>query len=65
MEHPKLGKYHTMGIPMKFSKTPGDPTMRRPAYVGEHGREILADIGYTADEIDTLCQNNVIYISGE
>ena len=63
VEHPKLGKYHTMGIPMKFSKTPGDPAMRRPAYIGEHGREVLEQIGYSDEEIDALCQNEVLFIS--
>jgi len=43
----------------RFSGTPAE--IRRPApALGEHTREILAEIGYTADEIDGLRADGVI-----
>jgi crotonobetainyl-CoA:carnitine CoA-transferase CaiB-like acyl-CoA transferase len=43
----------TLGTPVKFSATPG--SVRRGAPIlGEHTREILAEYGYSAAEIDRL-----------
>lgn len=53
VEHPGLGRLHTIGTPLKMSATPLDPTRRAPL-LGEHTREILAELGYTAADIDAL-----------
>jgi crotonobetainyl-CoA:carnitine CoA-transferase CaiB-like acyl-CoA transferase len=43
-EHPKTGKFKTLGVPVKLSETPG--SVRRPApRHGEHTAEILAQFG--------------------
>ncbi|MDG2335594.1 MAG: CoA transferase [Myxococcota bacterium] len=40
LEHPRLGRYQTLGAPFKLSETPGGP--ERPApLLGEHRDEIL------------------------
>ncbi|MCY4590451.1 MAG: CoA transferase [Alphaproteobacteria bacterium] len=42
VDHPKVGRMKTIGIPVKLSDTPG--SVRRPApMLGEHGDEVVAD----------------------
>ncbi len=51
--HARLGEVETLGPPVKFSETPA--TIRRGAPVlGQHTREVLAEYGYSADDIDRL-----------
>jgi crotonobetainyl-CoA:carnitine CoA-transferase CaiB-like acyl-CoA transferase len=41
-EHPVTGRFHTMGVPVKLSDTPG--AVRRAApRLGEHNKEVLGD----------------------
>jgi len=59
IDHPTAGKLRQMRNAARFSGTPAE--IRRPApALGEHTREILAEIGYTADEIDGLRADGVI-----
>ncbi|MBB3931742.1 crotonobetainyl-CoA:carnitine CoA-transferase CaiB-like acyl-CoA transferase [Kaistia hirudinis] len=52
-EHPKAGTVKVVAPAVGMSETP--PSIDRPApMVGEHGREILAEFGFAADEIDAL-----------
>ncbi|HUO36040.1 MAG TPA: CaiB/BaiF CoA-transferase family protein [Candidatus Acidoferrum sp.] len=57
-EHPQAGKFRTVGPPMKFSRTPGE--IRRPPLLGEHKDEILAEIGYSGQEIARLKESKVV-----
>ena len=51
--HRRLGEVETLGPPVKFSETAA--TVRRGAPVlGQHTREVLAEYGYSADDIDRL-----------
>ena len=51
--HPAAGATKAIGCPVHFSETPTAVT--RPAPVlGEHTREVLAEAGYSAPEIDAL-----------
>jgi formyl-CoA transferase len=53
MHHPDLGPIKSVGIPIKLEGTPG--TIRRaPPRLGEHTREVMAELGFTPDEIETL-----------
>ena len=62
--HPQLGPMHMMGMPMKFSKTPGDVTMRPAPVVGQDAPEILGSLGYTPEDVAAfenkgiICQDN-------
>ncbi len=58
-EHPTVGTVRGLGIPVKFSETPG--AVRRPApRRGEHSADLLREFGgYTADEIAALAESGV------
>jgi crotonobetainyl-CoA:carnitine CoA-transferase CaiB-like acyl-CoA transferase len=57
--HQSLGKTKTIGAPVKFSRTPAE--VRRGAPVlGQHSREILAEIGCSAEEIANREREGVV-----
>src|SRR6202007_108566 len=57
--HQTLGKTKTLGAPVKFSHTPSE--VRRGAPVlGQHSREILAEIGFRAAEIANMEREGVV-----
>lgn len=59
IEHSQLGKMKMLGVPVKYSETPGE--IRSPApSLGEHTREILRDIGYDDTYIENLAKAGVI-----
>ena len=51
--HPVAGVVRTVGLPVKFSGTPGRVLHAAPLF-GEHTREVLVEAGYGATEIDAL-----------
>jgi formyl-CoA transferase len=53
MRHPDAGTIRTVGIPVKLEGTPG-AVLRPPPRLGEHTREVLAELGFTAAEIEAL-----------
>ena len=58
-DHPSEGRVKTPGFPIRFSKSPS--TLDRGApQVGEHSREILAEAGIAAGEIDRLLAGGVV-----
>ena len=50
MEHRELGSFSMIGNPMALSETPPRYRLPPPA-LGEHSREILRELGFTADDI--------------
>src|SRR6202521_1005079 len=51
--HPKAGQVRAIGLPIKFSDTPGG--LRRAAPVlGQHTREVLRDHGFSHTQIDQM-----------
>jgi crotonobetainyl-CoA:carnitine CoA-transferase CaiB-like acyl-CoA transferase len=59
VRHSERGEIRVQGLPATLSRTPG--AVRRGAPVhGEHTDEILAEIGYSRDEIVTLRRDGVV-----
>ncbi|MCK0208181.1 formyl-CoA transferase [Starkeya koreensis] len=52
VDHPKLGKYLTVGSPIKFSDVQVEVTAS--PLLGQHTNEVLADLGYSQEEISAL-----------
>jgi crotonobetainyl-CoA:carnitine CoA-transferase CaiB-like acyl-CoA transferase len=61
IDHPKAGKLTVTDIPFTMSETPGE--IRRPSpLIGEHGPEILAELGYDETDIKRLVVEKVISV---
>ncbi len=59
-EIPGLGPVKLLGMPVRFSETPGDPRGIAPEF-GEHTESILTELlGYSWDEVARLRDANVI-----
>ena len=60
INHPLIGSYLTLGIPVQLSQTPGE-IYKAPPTLGQHTREILKDyLGLDTSEIDSLYLENVV-----
>jgi len=60
IDHPLIGSYPTLGIPVQLSQTPGE-IYDAPPMLGQHTREILKDyLGLDTSEIDTLYMENIV-----
>src|SRR5262245_20599277 len=58
VDHPKRGKYLTVGNPIKLSDSPTD--VKRSPLLGEHTDEVLKELGYGANDIAALRTQKVI-----
>jgi alpha-methylacyl-CoA racemase len=56
LEQPQLGTVRQLGVPVKMSRTPGDPTRPAPAF-GEHTDEVLREAGYSDEEIAAMVES--------
>jgi alpha-methylacyl-CoA racemase len=56
MEQPGLGRVRQVGVPVKLSRTPGDPTRPAPAF-GEHTVEVLREAGYSEEEVAAMIES--------
>lgn len=63
VEHPVAGKVQTIGLPVKFSKTPGKVASPAPLF-GQHTREVLAELGYSSEEIEKLIAERAVGAAG-
>jgi alpha-methylacyl-CoA racemase len=59
IEQPELGTVRQLGNPVKLSRTPADPTRPAPAF-GEHTDEVLAEVGYSAEEIEAMKESGAV-----
>ena len=51
--HPTAGQYRIIPPPVRFSATPAAVRRHAPR-IGEHGREVLAEVGYDEATLDAL-----------
>jgi len=59
VDHPTAGRVRAPGIPVRMSGTP--PSVRdHPPLLGEHTDEVLAELGYSADEITRLRRDGAV-----
>ncbi|MEL6979041.1 MAG: CoA transferase [Pseudomonadota bacterium] len=59
LAHPSAGPTRCIGLPVKFSETPG--AVRRPApRLGEHGADVLAEAGFSEAEIAALRESGAV-----
>jgi formyl-CoA transferase len=58
VDHPKRGKYLTVGNPIKLSDSVTE--VKRSPLLGEHTEEVLAELGYGTQDIATLRTSKVI-----
>ena len=59
VDHTTLGPVRTIGLPVKFSGTPGQVRRGAPLY-GEHTRAVLTEYGFDDDEIAALERERAI-----
>ena len=59
VEHTTLGRVQTLGLPVKFSRTPGEVRTGAPIY-GEHTRAVLREYGFTDAEIAALEEEGAV-----
>lgn len=61
IDHPKAGKVSVTNIPFTMSETPGE--IRRPSpLIGEHGPEILRELGFSKSEIQVMIDRQIISV---
>ena len=59
-EHPRIGKTQLVGVPVRLSKTPGDPKGAAPEF-GEHTERILTELlDYSWEDVAKLREEEVI-----
>jgi crotonobetainyl-CoA:carnitine CoA-transferase CaiB-like acyl-CoA transferase len=62
-QHPHVGKFDMVGLLCDLSDTPG-VIQSRPLIVGEHTKEILAELGYTDEQVKTMEEQFAIGFAG-
>jgi crotonobetainyl-CoA:carnitine CoA-transferase CaiB-like acyl-CoA transferase len=59
-DHPTWGPVNVIGVPVRLSKTPGDPRGVAPEF-GEHTEQILVDLlGYSWEDIGRMKEQEII-----
>lgn len=59
LEHPAIGMIKSLATPVHLSDAPL-VYYRHPPMLGEHTAKVLAELGYTPDEIDRMFQLDVV-----
>lgn len=60
VDHPRAGRIKALGLPIKFSRTPGEIARAAPL-LGQHTREVLAALGYSAAQIERLVAEGAVH----
>jgi formyl-CoA transferase len=58
VDHPKRGKYLSVGNPIKLSDSPSE--VKRSPLLGEHTEEVLAELGFKKDQIAAMRSEKAI-----
>ncbi|MEQ9607519.1 MAG: CoA transferase, partial [Kiloniellaceae bacterium] len=58
-DHPAAGRVKTIGLPVKFSATPGGITRAAPL-LGQHSRAVLAEAGFSRAEIERMVAEGAV-----
>lgn len=59
MEHPAAGVLKMLGNPIHFSETPPQYD-RHPPLLGEHTAEILGELGYSMEEVESMKEKGIL-----
>ena len=59
MEHPNVAELKTPGSPLKLTNSPA-AIRRPPPLLGQHNDEVLAEQGFTSEQIADLKERGVI-----
>jgi len=60
VEDPTFGNLKVPGIVPKLSETPGEIAWLGPSEPGQHNGEVLAELGYSTEDLRDLAQKGVI-----
>ena len=63
VEHKREGPIETIGLPVKFSETPGQVRTGAPTY-GQHSREVLKEAGFSDAELAVLLGEGAVIADG-
>ncbi|MDR0425002.1 MAG: CoA transferase [Clostridiales Family XIII bacterium] len=63
IDQPGVGGYTAVNTPIRFSKTPVNPSAEAPSFPGAHSVEVLAGLGYSRDKIDELLKGGAVHQS--
>jgi crotonobetainyl-CoA:carnitine CoA-transferase CaiB-like acyl-CoA transferase len=61
-EHPVAGMTKALGLPVKFSETPGGIELPAPL-LGQHSAEVLAEGGYDQAAIDAMVASGAVIVT--
>ncbi|HEY1689907.1 MAG TPA: CaiB/BaiF CoA-transferase family protein [Solirubrobacteraceae bacterium] len=54
-----------LGVPVKLSRTPGDPHQLPAPSLGEHTEQVLGELGLSPDEVASLIESGVVAVAGD